>query len=157
MAKIRVGNKQNSILNGEWGGHVRSFMKRVTSGIRRAHDRQLINQELDFLDGNDVCPHKRAKKRKYKKQWIKEWRWISLSDYNTYPKRWFDRDKSYTEDWQMDTWGKSHKPRDIEDAIKSDLRSKYSSQFVKGRSWRARNVITGEIVEFPDIENYYNE
>jgi len=36
MSKIRVGNKQNSFLNGEWAGHVRKDGKKFTSGIRRA-------------------------------------------------------------------------------------------------------------------------
>lgn len=31
MGKIRVGNKQNSFLNGEWAGHVRKGWKKITS------------------------------------------------------------------------------------------------------------------------------
>jgi hypothetical protein len=35
MSKIRVGNKQNSFINGEWAGHVRGWYKRYTSKKRR--------------------------------------------------------------------------------------------------------------------------
>jgi hypothetical protein len=35
MVKIRVGNKQNSFLNGEWAGHVRKWYKKYTSSKRR--------------------------------------------------------------------------------------------------------------------------
>ncbi len=42
MGKIRVGNKQNSILNGEWAGHVRGWWKRHTSKMRRAEGKQVI-------------------------------------------------------------------------------------------------------------------
>lgn len=46
MSKIRVGNKQNSFLNGEWAGHVRSGWKKVTSGIRRAVSKKIVINEL---------------------------------------------------------------------------------------------------------------
>ena len=35
MNKLRVGNKKNSFLNGEWAGHVRGTWKRYTSKKRR--------------------------------------------------------------------------------------------------------------------------
>ena len=35
MGKLRVGNKENSGINGEYAGHVRGFMKRFTSKKRR--------------------------------------------------------------------------------------------------------------------------
>ncbi len=43
MGKIRVGNKENSKLNGEWAGHVRGKIKKVTSGKRRAKSKEIIN------------------------------------------------------------------------------------------------------------------
>jgi len=46
MSKIRVGNKQNSFLNGEWAGHVRGNFKKITSGIRRAVSKKIIINEL---------------------------------------------------------------------------------------------------------------
>lgn len=46
MAKIRVGNKENSVLNGEWAGHVRSWGKRFTAKIRRMRDKEIIRKEL---------------------------------------------------------------------------------------------------------------
>jgi hypothetical protein len=46
MSKIRVGNKQNSFLNGEWAGHVRGKFKKITSGIRRAVSKKIIINEL---------------------------------------------------------------------------------------------------------------
>ena len=45
MAKIRVGNKQNSKLNGEWAGHVRGNMKKVTSSKRRMADKDILKKE----------------------------------------------------------------------------------------------------------------
>jgi hypothetical protein len=47
MNKLRVGNKQNSFLNGEWAGHVRRGWKKVTSGIRRAMSKKIIKKELE--------------------------------------------------------------------------------------------------------------
>ena len=46
MSKLRVGNKQNSLLNGEWAGHVRGFWKRQTAKIRRTRDKETIIKEL---------------------------------------------------------------------------------------------------------------
>jgi hypothetical protein len=47
MGKIRVGNKQNSFLNGEWAGHVRAWGKRFTAKMRRNVDKRVIKKELD--------------------------------------------------------------------------------------------------------------
>lgn len=44
MSKIRVGNKQNSILNREWAGHVRRWGKKATARKRRQIDREMINK-----------------------------------------------------------------------------------------------------------------
>ena len=46
MAKIRVGNKENSKLNGEWAGHVRGEIKKITSSKRRMKDKEVIKQEV---------------------------------------------------------------------------------------------------------------
>ena len=46
MGKIRVGNKQNSAINGEWAGHVRGKMKKHTSGKRRAINKEITNKEI---------------------------------------------------------------------------------------------------------------
>ncbi|HEY8781041.1 MAG TPA: hypothetical protein VIM16_05470 [Mucilaginibacter sp.] len=42
----QVGNKQNSILNGEWAKHVRRWYKRHTSGRRREEDKQIIKEAV---------------------------------------------------------------------------------------------------------------
>ncbi len=46
MGKIRVGNKQNSFLNGEWS-RVKKGWKKVTSGLRRALSKRIIKDELN--------------------------------------------------------------------------------------------------------------
>lgn len=46
MPKLRVGNKQNSFINGEWAGHVRGFWKKHTSGKRRRIEKDEILKEL---------------------------------------------------------------------------------------------------------------
>lgn len=48
MSKIRVGNKANALLNGEWGGHVRRFGKQHTAGKRRMQDKKIIQEELEW-------------------------------------------------------------------------------------------------------------
>jgi len=44
--KLRVGNKQNSFLNGEWAGHVRKWGKKYTASIRRGVDKKIIAEDL---------------------------------------------------------------------------------------------------------------
>ena len=46
MNKLRIGNKQNSLLNGEWAGHVRKWGKRFTAKIRRMKNKETIIKEL---------------------------------------------------------------------------------------------------------------
>jgi hypothetical protein len=46
MNKTRVGNKQNSFLNGEWAGHVRKAWKKLTSKLRRNEDKKIIRNDL---------------------------------------------------------------------------------------------------------------
>jgi hypothetical protein len=47
MGKIRVGNRQNAILNGEWSGHVSRWLKKFTSGKRRAISRRIVKKETN--------------------------------------------------------------------------------------------------------------
>jgi hypothetical protein len=47
MSKLRVGNKENSFLNGEWAGHVRKVGKRITSGIRRMYIKKDLKKRLE--------------------------------------------------------------------------------------------------------------
>ena len=49
MGKLRVGNKKNSFLNGEWAGHVRAWGKKFTARLRRAEDKKIIRQEVKNL------------------------------------------------------------------------------------------------------------
>jgi len=44
---MRVGNKINSGLNGEWAKHVRGLMKKMTSSIRRNENKRVIGEEID--------------------------------------------------------------------------------------------------------------
>ena len=44
MAK--VGNKINSVMNREWAKHVRRYLKKATSGLRRLNDKRVIREEL---------------------------------------------------------------------------------------------------------------
>jgi uncharacterized membrane protein len=44
---MRVGNKLNSYLNGEWAGHVKHWMKKLTSRKRRLIDKKLIRKLLE--------------------------------------------------------------------------------------------------------------
>lgn len=47
MSKIRVGNKENSHLNGEWANHVRGFFKRYTSKRRRGEGKRDIRKRIE--------------------------------------------------------------------------------------------------------------
>lgn len=44
---MKKGNKQNAGLNGEWAAHVKWFGKRLTAGIRRMRNKQIIREELN--------------------------------------------------------------------------------------------------------------
>lgn len=52
MNKIRVGNKQNSFINGQWAGHVRGWWKRFTSSKRRMKDKKVIIKELQSYNND---------------------------------------------------------------------------------------------------------
>ena len=40
----QIGNKKNSVLNGEWAKHVRFFMKRLTSKKRRLEEKKELQK-----------------------------------------------------------------------------------------------------------------
>ncbi len=48
----QIGNKINSVLNGEWAKHVRCWGKRETAGIRRMEGKEVIRHELNPQDDN---------------------------------------------------------------------------------------------------------
>lgn len=50
MSKLRVGNAANSKLNGEWGTHVKKWMKKVTAGRRRMQDKAIIRNEIELYE-----------------------------------------------------------------------------------------------------------
>lgn len=52
MAKIRVGNKANSFINGEWAGHVRRWLKKHTASKRRQIDKKIIRNELKEISND---------------------------------------------------------------------------------------------------------
>lgn len=45
---MRKGNKQNSLLNGEWASHVKKKVKKLTSRLRRLNDQKIIRDELKW-------------------------------------------------------------------------------------------------------------
>lgn len=71
MAKIRVGNKQNSKLNGEWAGHVRGKMKKVTSSKRRMIDKDILKKEKKESDYEKLQKKVFDYNTKYKEGFIK--------------------------------------------------------------------------------------
>jgi hypothetical protein len=71
MAKIRVGNKQNSKLNGEWAGHVRGKMKKVTSSKRRMVDKDILKKEKKESDYEKLQKKVFDYNTKYKEGFIK--------------------------------------------------------------------------------------
>lgn len=150
MSKIRPGNKQNSFINGEWAAHVRADYKKITAGKRRMIDKKVIREQLT---DEEYLPVKKKSKKK-PKIWIKEYKWKSKFDYHT-QREWFWRKGEYTDEWQAVRWGKFPYASAVKNSITSQIRNKYSRPEVLGRYWRARNIVTGEIVEFPNIENYY--
>jgi len=47
MSKVRVGNKLNSFLNGEWAKHGRPFGKKLAASRRRKNDKKEIVDGLN--------------------------------------------------------------------------------------------------------------
>jgi hypothetical protein len=71
MAKIRVGNKENSKLNGEWAGHVRGDMKKITSSKRRMKDKEVIKEEVKETEYQKLQKKVFDYNTKYKEGFIK--------------------------------------------------------------------------------------
>ena len=44
---MKKGNKDNSVLNGEWATHVRKWGKKLTSSLRRIRDKKIIKHDLN--------------------------------------------------------------------------------------------------------------
>lgn len=55
MAKRKLGHKANAALNGEWGKHVKKWMKKVTSSRRRSEDKVIIREEIKLPDTLPSC------------------------------------------------------------------------------------------------------
>lgn len=106
-----------------------------------------------YKQERDISTPKTIKKPKELKPWVKEYQWKTEKDFNSFPK-WFNKSKVFSDDWFIHSWGKYKTVKAIEDSLKADVRS-WDGKWVKGRNWRGRNTITGEIIPFPDIENYY--
>ena len=51
---MKTGNKQNAFLNGEWVKHVRPYLKKRTSELRRMKQKELLKEELQ---NTAVSPH----------------------------------------------------------------------------------------------------
>lgn len=117
----------------------------------KAHKNKKVSRELP-------TPLK-TKEPKEKKPWVKEYQWKGLKEFNSYPKHgaWRGNSPVYDQEWHQEWWGAHFKsPKAVEDSIKHELRSSFHKRYIQGRNWRARHRETGEIVDFPDIENYYN-
>lgn len=93
--------------------------------------------------------------KKKSKDWVVEYKWKSIEDFNKYPKTWF-RSDTYSEEWRPIQFG--NKFITLKSAIqsidqfmkvarayhKSDLMSGfYDDKF--GKDYRVRNLKTGEI------------
>lgn len=101
---------------------------------------------------------KPIKTKKKEKNWIKEFKWISKTDFNKELKGWFEEKKEFSPEWQSGRWLiKYTSSTAIENSLKQDLRNVFLKEYLQGRNWRARNIKTEEIVKFPDILNYYNK
>lgn len=44
---MKLGNKQNSLLNKEWGKHMRKWGKFFTNKIRRNKDKKIIKDQIE--------------------------------------------------------------------------------------------------------------
>jgi hypothetical protein len=96
--------------------------------------------------------------KKKSKDWMIEYRWKSLQEYNKYPKRWY-RSDTYSEEWRPVKY--SNKFHTSKAAIQSiDQFMKVSQSYHKnnlltgfyddnfGKDFRVRNLKTGEIYEY---------
>lgn len=50
MGKIRVGNKINSWLNGQWASHAKKDGKDLAHSRRRQIDKVVVNEEIEYVD-----------------------------------------------------------------------------------------------------------
>jgi hypothetical protein len=142
MGKIRVGNKQNSILNGEWAGHGRKHGKSLAASRRRQQDKEIIKEELSEVK-KDEKP-RRSSRIRLKKVWVVEYRWISKAAYNacyTFMKG------SYSKDWMKDYWKyRFKKAKDARNSIISQSKSSYMKREMEAKEWRIKNKDTGEVI-----------
>lgn len=96
--------------------------------------------------------------KKKTKDWVVEYKWKSLEEFNKYPKSWF-RSDTYSEDWRPLQYGnKFHTQKSALQSIdqfmkvakayhKLDImRGFYNDKF--GKDYRIRNLKTGEIYEY---------
>lgn len=54
---MQKGNAANAKINGEWGKHVKSWMKRMTAGIRRQEGKEEIKSRMtdyEMMDRDEV-------------------------------------------------------------------------------------------------------
>lgn len=92
--------------------------------------------------------------KKKEKNWILEYKWRSKKDFEMYPKTFSSRE--YSEDWQKTSWNyKFRTPEGAEQHLKAQMRSPYLEDTIKGRDWRVRSLITLEIINIPNLDNYY--
>jgi hypothetical protein len=99
-----------------------------------------------------------GKPNKKSKDWVVEYKWKSLEDYNKYPKTWF-RSDTYTEEWRPLKYGnRFHTSKSAIQSIdqfmkvarsynKSNLLTGfYNDKF--GKEYRVRNVKTKETINY---------
>jgi len=87
------------------------------------------------------------------KDWVIEYRWKSLADFNKYPSYYFKEE--YGDDWRPLRWGsKYHSLKAAQEALKTKLKGldtqkgNFMYRFVEmymGQDFRIRNTKTGEI------------
>ena len=96
--------------------------------------------------------------KKKSKDWVIEYKWKSLEEYNKYPKSWF-RSDTYSEEWRPLTYG--NKFSSLKSAIQSiDQFMKVAESYHKsnlltgfyddkfGKDYRVRNLKTKEIYDY---------
>jgi hypothetical protein len=96
--------------------------------------------------------------KKKSKEWIVEYKWKSLEEYNKYPKKWY-RSDVYSEEWRSIAYSnKFHTSKSAIQSIdqfikvakayhKNDLMTGwYDDKF--GKDYRVRNLKTGETINY---------
>lgn len=113
--------------------------------------KKYIKRIIREIDVGAPSKHKKNKQ----KNWIIEYIWLSRKDFEKYPKGWISI-REYTEDWTPEAWNSKFKTSSgARDHILSQLRTDYFLPYLQGREWRTRNIISGEIINFDNILNYY--